>query len=123
MEADIPLGDRKNATVMATLVNYGRGKGVVVSTGMHTQIVIIAEMLQAVEQEQTPLQRRLDQLGKTLGWAALAICALVFAVGWLRGYDPLEMFLIAVGLAIAAVTARMPAVVTISLALRRPVVI
>src|SRR3990172_926200 len=82
LDADIPLGDRKNTTFMGTLVNYGRGKGVVVSTGMYTQIGIIAEMLQAVQQEQTPLQRRLDQLGKTLGWAALAICALVFVVGW-----------------------------------------
>ncbi|HLE52881.1 MAG TPA: cation-translocating P-type ATPase [Anaerolineales bacterium] len=117
LEADIPLGDRKNTTFMGTLVNYGRGKGVVVSTGMHTQIGLIAEMLQAVEQEQTPLQRRLDQLGKTLGWAALAICALVFVVGWLRGYNPLDMFLIAVGLAIAAVPEGLPAVVTISLAL------
>ncbi|OGO66158.1 MAG: ATPase [Chloroflexi bacterium RBG_19FT_COMBO_55_16] len=117
LDADIPLGDRKNTTFMGTLVNYGRGKGVVVSTGMYTQIGIIAEMLQAVQQEQTPLQRRLDQLGKTLGWAALAICALVFVVGWMRGYDPLEMFLIAVGLAIAAVPEGLPAVVTISLAL------
>src|SRR4030067_1423319 len=117
LDADIPLGDRKNATVMATLVNYGRGKGVVVSTGMHTQIGIIAEMLQAVEQEQTPLQRRLDQVGKTLGWAALAICALVFVVGWLRGFDPLDMFLIAVSLAVAAVPEGLPAVVTITLAL------
>ncbi len=115
--ADIPLGDRKNTTFMGTMVNYGRGKGIVVSTGMRTQIGMIAEMLQSVEQEPTPLQRRLDQLGKTLGWAALAICALVFAVGWLRGYEPLHMFMIAVGLAIAAVPEGLPAVVTISLAL------
>jgi Ca2+-transporting ATPase len=84
---------------------------------MRTQIGLIAEMLQSVEHEPTPLQRRLDQLGKTLGWAALAICALVFAVGWLRGQDPLEMFMLAVGLAIAAVPEGLPAVVTISLAL------
>jgi Ca2+-transporting ATPase len=74
-------------------------------------------MLQAVEQEPTPLQRRLDQLGKTLGWGALIICALVFVLGWGRGYDPLDMFMIAVGLAIAAVPEGLPAVVTISLAL------
>jgi Ca2+-transporting ATPase len=117
LEADVPLGDRKNTAFMGTLVNYGRGRGVVVSTGMRTQIGLIAEMLQSVEQEETPLQRRLDQLGKTLGWAALIICAIVFSVGWMRGYHPLDMFLIAVSLAIAAVPEGLPAVVTISLAL------
>jgi len=117
LKSDIPLGDRKNTAFMGTLVNYGRGKGVIVSTGMHTQIGMIAEMLQSVEQEPTPLQRRLDQLGKTLGWAALAVCALVFFVGWVRGQNPLDMFLIAVSLAIAAVPEGLPAIVTISLAL------
>ncbi|RPI31660.1 MAG: HAD family hydrolase, partial [Chloroflexota bacterium] len=117
LEKDIPLGDRKNTAFMGTLVNYGRGKGIVVGTGMRTQIGLIAEMLQSVEQEPTPLQRRLDQLGKTLGWAALTICGMVFVVGWLRGHEPLDMFMIAVGLAIAAVPEGLPAVVTISLAL------
>jgi Ca2+-transporting ATPase len=117
LEKDIPLGDRKNTAFMGTLVNYGRGRGVVVNTGMRTQIGMIAQMLQAVQQEPTPLQRRLDQLGKTLGWAALAVCGLVFIAGWLRGFNPLDMFLIAVSLAIAAVPEGLPAVVTISLAL------
>ncbi len=117
LQPNIPLGDRKNTAFMGTIVTYGRGKGIVVSTGMHTQIGLIAEMLQAVEQEQTPLQRRLDQLGKVLGWAALGVCALVFAIGWMRGTDPFEMFIIAVSLAIAAVPEGLPAVVTISLAL------
>ncbi len=117
LESDIPLGDRKNTAFMGTLVNHGRGKGVVISTGMNTQIGIIAEMLQSVEMEPTPLQRRLDQLGKTLGWAAIAVCTLVFLVGWIRGFNPLDMFLIAVSLAIAAVPEGLPAVVTISLAL------
>jgi Ca2+-transporting ATPase len=117
LEADIPLGDRKTTTFMGTLISYGRGRGVVTSTGMRTQIGLIAEMLQSVEREPTPLQRRLDQLGKTLGWACLAVCALVFALGWLEGRDPLEMFMIAVSLAIAAVPEGLPAVVTISLAL------
>ena len=117
LEKEIPLGDRKNTAFMGTLVNYGRGKGIVVSTGMHTQIGLIAEMLQSVEEEDTPLQRRLDRLGKTLGSASLVICALVFIVGWLRGYEPLEMFMVAVSLAIAAVPEGLPAVVTISLAL------
>ena len=117
LEKDIPLGDRKNTAFMGTLVTYGRGRGVVVATGMRTQIGMIAEMLQAVQQEPTPLQRRLDQLGRTLGWAAMAICAVVFIVGWLRGYNPLDMFMLAVSLAIAAVPEGLPAVVTISLAL------
>jgi len=117
LEAKIPLGDRKNTAFMGTMVNYGRGKGVVVSTGMLTQIGLIATMLQMVEDEPTPLQRRLDAVGKTLGWAAIAICAAVFLVGWMRGFDPLDMFLIAVSLAIAAVPEGLPAVVTISLAL------
>ncbi len=114
---DVPLGDRRNSAFMGTLVSYGRGKGAVVNTGMKTQIGLIAKMLQAVEDEETPLQRRLDQLGKLLGWAALGICGLVFLLGWLRGNDPLEMFLVAVSLAIAAVPEGLPAVVTISLAL------
>ncbi|HSQ17228.1 MAG TPA: cation-translocating P-type ATPase [Anaerolineales bacterium] len=138
LQADIPLGDRKNTAFMGTLVNYGRGRGVVVSTGMRTQIGLIAEMLSNVEREPTPLQRRLDQLGKILGWAALSICALVFVVAIFRYTDLslitapgkgllayleqakeqiVEMFMLAVGLAIAAVPEGLPAVVTISLAL------
>jgi len=117
LEADVPLGDRKNTTFMGTMVNSGRGRGLVVSTGMHTQIGLIAAMLQSVEKETTPLQKRLDGLGKVLGMAAMAVCALVFALGILRGHAPLEMFMLAVGLSIAAVPEGLPAVVTISLAL------
>lgn len=138
LEADIPLGDRKNTTFMGTLVSYGRGRGVVVSTGMRTQIGLIAEMLQAVENEPTPLQKRLDQLGKMLGWATLGICAIVFVVAVVRFTDLslitapnggllvylksareeiVNTFMLAVGLAIAAVPEGLPAVVTISLAL------
>jgi Ca2+-transporting ATPase len=136
LQADIPLGDRKNTTFMGTLVSYGRGRGVVVSTGMRTQIGLIAEMLQAVENEPTPLQQRLDQLGKALGWATLGICGVVFIVAILRFTDLglistsgllpylyaakgviISMFMLAVGLAIAAVPEGLPAVVTISLAL------
>ena len=79
LEADIPLGDRHNTAFMGTLITYGRGRGIVVATGMHTQMGLIAEMLQTLEAEPTPLQQRLDQLGRQLGYACLAICAVVFA--------------------------------------------
>jgi Ca2+-transporting ATPase len=114
---DQALGDRRNTAFSGTLVSYGRGKGVVVSTGMRTQIGMIAAMLQSVREEPTPLQTKLDHLGRTLGWAALAVCGMVFLIGWLRGIDPLEMFLVAVSLAVAAVPEGLPAVVTITLAL------
>jgi Ca2+-transporting ATPase len=138
LDENIPLGDRRNTAFMGTLVSYGRGRGVVVATGMRTQIGLIAEMLSNVEQEQTPLQRRLDDLGKILGWASLAICGVVFIVAVIRNTDfsllttaggglltyldaskgeLTEVFLIAVSLAIAAVPEGLPAVVTISLAL------
>jgi len=84
LEEDIPLGDRANTAFLGTLVTYGRGKGVVVSTGMNTQLGMIATMLQQVEEEQTPLQRRLDQLGKVLGWGSLIVCGLVFVIGVIR---------------------------------------
>ncbi len=117
VDGNSALGDRKNTAFMGTVVTYGRGQGVVFSTGMYTQIGLIARMLQSVEDEETPLQKKLDQLGKTLGWACLIISALVFVAGWLQGGSPLEMFMVAVSLAIAAVPEGLPAVVTISLAL------
>lgn len=132
LEEDIPLGDRKNTAFMGTLVNYGRGKGVVVSTGMNTELGMIATMLQSVEDEETPLQRRLDDLGKVLGWGSLIVCGLVFVIGVIRflmqpGHADFlsqaaleqftESFMVAVSLAIAAVPEGLPAVVTISLAL------
>ena len=123
------LGDRKNTVFMGTVISYGRGRGIVADTGMRTQLGMIADMLQAVEDEGTPLQARLNQLGKTLGIAALIICAVVFIMGAARsgvlseGFTPetneviIESFMIAVGLAIAAVPEGLAAVVTISLAL------
>ena len=117
LRQDASLGDRRNTAFMGTIVSYGRGLGVVVSTGMHTQIGLIATMLQRVDQEPTPLQRRLDQLGRVLGIGALVICALVFLEGILSGAAPVEMFLIAVSLAVAAVPEGLPAVVTVTLAL------
>jgi len=117
LPADAPLGDRYNCAYMSTVITYGRGRGIVVETGMSTQIGYIAEMIQAYEEEPTPLQVKLDQLGKWLGWGALIICGMVFLAGWLQGRDVLEMFMVAVSLAIAAVPEGLPAVVTIVLAL------
>jgi len=117
MDSDATLGDRKNTAFSGTVVTYGRGKGIIVSTGMNTQIGLIATMLQSVEDEETPLQRRLDQLGKTLGWATIVISGLVFLSGLIEGGNILDMFMVAVSLAIAAVPEGLPAVVTISLAL------
>jgi len=112
-----PLGDRHNMAYMGTLVTYGRGRGLVVATGMRTQFGLIAEMIQSYEEEQTPLQVKLDQLGKWLGVGCLAICGIVFGVGIWEGRPVLDMFLTAVSLAIAAVPEGLPAVVTICLAL------
>jgi len=138
LEKNIPLGDRRNTTFMGTMVTYGRGHGVVIGTGMRSQLGLIARMLEGVEQEETPLQKRLDQLGKTLGWGALAVCAVVFIVavientnlglltaagGGILVYltaaksELVNFFIVAVSLAIAAVPEGLPAVVTISLAL------
>jgi len=114
---ETPLGDRRNMAYMGTLVSYGRGQGLVVATGMRTQFGLIAEMIQSYEEEETPLQLKLDQLGKWLGTGCLAICGMVFGVGLWEGRPPLDMFVTAVSLAIAAVPEGLPAVVTICLAL------
>ncbi|HUW09661.1 MAG TPA: HAD-IC family P-type ATPase, partial [Anaerolineae bacterium] len=116
-DRELPLGDRRNMAYMGTVATYGRGRGVVVNTGMYTQLGLIAGMIASYDKEPTPLQKKLDRLGKMLGWGALAICAAVFAIGLLRGMDPLEIFIVAVSLAIAAVPEGLPAVVTIALAL------
>jgi len=117
LDREIPLGDRSNSAYMGTLVTYGRGRGMVFATGMHTQIGLIAEMIQSYEEEPTPLQVKLNQLGRWLGVICLSVCGVVFLVGLLRGVQWLEMFLVAVSLAIAAVPEGLPAVVTICLAL------
>jgi Ca2+-transporting ATPase len=117
LEEDAALGDRKTMAYTGTLVSYGRGVGVVVNTGMETEIGQIASLLQTVEEGETPLQKRLDSFGKTLGWVTLVISAVVFVEGMITGTAPLEMFIIAVSLAIAAVPEGLPAVVTITLAL------
>lgn len=135
LDKNVPLGDRKNTAFMGTTVSYGRGRGVVVATGMRTQLGLIAEMLQSVDEEETPLQRRLDQLGRALSIGSLILVAVVFVVAlinytnigelftspltYFKTYakDITNVFIIAISLAIAAVPEGLPAVVTISLAL------
>jgi len=138
LPAEAAMGDRHNLAFMSTLVAYGRGQGIVVATGMNTEIGKIATMLQEYQEEPTPLQVKLDQLGRVLGIAALIICGLVGLIGVVRdtqlgvlfadgvraylGLEEtvprlVEMFMVAVSLAIAAVPEGLPAVVTICLAL------
>jgi Ca2+-transporting ATPase len=136
LDADISLGDRRNTAFMGTLITYGRGRGLVTGTGMNTQMGLIAEMIQSFENEDTPLQKKLEHLGKVLGTGCLVICALVFIYGLFRdthlasvldyGFmhyletekrDIVHLFMTAVSLAIAAVPEGLPAIVTICLAL------
>ncbi len=133
---DALLGDRANMAFMGSMITYGRGRGIVIATGMNTTIGRIAELILSYDEPPTPLQRRLDQLGRWLGWATLVICAIVFVVGvlrlisvtpiddlgvWLSASEHqnalIELFMVAVSLAIAAVPEGLPAVVTIALAI------
>ena len=116
-EKDVPLGDQKNMAFMSTLTTYGRGMGVVVKTGMNTEVGKIATMLHQQEKELTPLQKKLNELGKILGIGAVIISAIIFLIGFLQGREVLDMFLIAVSLAVAAIPEGLPAIVTIVLAL------
>jgi Ca2+-transporting ATPase len=120
---EVPLGDRHNLGFSSTNVVYGRGKGIAFRTGMNTEVGKIAAMIQATPNQATPLQQKLDKLGKYLGVGALIICALIFFVGLWHGHDWtnwdrwIEMFMIAVSLAVAAIPEGLPAVSTIVLAI------
>ncbi len=114
---DVGIGDRQNMVFMGTVVTYGRGTIIITDTGMTTELGNIADLIQGVEEEQTPLQRRLDYLGKVLAVGALVIIAVVVALGLLRDEPLEELFLVGISMAVAAVPEGLPAVVAITLAL------
>lgn len=116
-DSDIALGDQSNMAFASGIVIYGRGRGLVTSTGMKTEVGKIANMLQDTVDTETPMSRRLEQLGKILGIAALAICAVIFVVGILYGNSVISMFMTAVTLAVAAIPEGLPAVSTVVLAI------
>jgi P-type Ca2+ transporter type 2C len=113
----VPLADRRNMLFSGTSVTAGKGRGVVVSTGLHTELGHIATLIQTAGDRTTPLQRRLEQLGRLLLYLSLGIVLVVFVLGLWRGEPPVEMFLTAVSLAVAAIPEGLPAIVTITLAL------
>ena len=116
-EEKIGIGDRINMLFSSSLITYGRGKAVVVETGMNTEVGKIADIINTAEEQGTPLQQKLNKLGKTLGIVALVICAVIFGVGLLYGKEPIHMFMTAVSLAVAAIPEGLPAVFTIVLAI------
>ena len=116
-EINLPAGDRINMIHSGTVISYGRGRSIVVLTGMQTEFGKITGMLQTVEVIKTPLQKNLDRLGKVLGIVALAIIAVIVTLGFLRGEPLLQMLIFGIALAVAAVPEALPAVVTISLAI------
>ena len=116
-DEEIGLGDRVNMLFSSSLVTYGRGKGVVVETGMTTEVGKIAGIINSTQKQETPLQQKLNKLGKTLGIAALSICVFIFIIGLIQGKEPIHMFMTAVSLAVAAIPEGLVAVSTIVLAI------
>jgi len=114
---DASLGDRVNCAYMGTVVTYGRGKGIITDIGMKTQMGNIAGMLNDVEDEVTPLQKKLDSLGKILGVVCLGVCAVIFLLGMLRGMEFFDIFMLSVSLAVAAIPEGLTVVVTVVLAM------
>jgi P-type Ca2+ transporter type 2C len=115
-EEELSLGDRFNLAYKSTLITNGRAKGIVVATGMKTEIGKIAQMLQA-DESITPLQKRMSDFGKKLSYLILVICALLFGVGLLRNEEPLKMLLLSISLAVAAIPEALPALITVALAI------
>ena len=114
---EVGVGDRINMLFSSSLITYGRGKAIVVETGMNTEVGKIAGLMNETEKQETPLQRRLNSLGKTLGIAALVICAIIFVIGIMQGKDLIDMFMTAVSLAVAVIPEGLVAVSTIVLAI------
>ncbi|PKN98900.1 MAG: ATPase [Chloroflexi bacterium HGW-Chloroflexi-4] len=114
---DLPVGDRKNMVYAGTAATYGRGKAIVVATGMQTEFGKIAKLLQTIESGKTPLQINLDKVGTMLARAAIVVVALIVALGLIRGQPFVEMLIFGIALAVAVVPEALPAVVTISLAI------
>ena len=114
---DLPIGDRKNMVYAGTAATYGRGKALVVATGMQTEFGKIAKLLQTIESGKTPLQQNLDKVGTMLARAAFVVVAIIVALGLIRGQPFVEMLIFGIALAVAVVPEALPAVVTISLAI------
>ena len=114
---DIPLGDRKNMAYSSGVVTFGHGRGIVVGTGMDTEIGKIANMLDNDSDTQTPMQVRLEKLGKVIGIAAIVICVLIFAIGLLNGRPVVSMLMVAISLAVGAIPEGLPAISTIILSM------
>ena len=117
MEGTVALADRKNMSFMGTIITYGRGIGVVTATGMDTELGKIAHLIQEAKDKKTPIQERLERMGKWLAVVALLLCAVIFTAGILRGEPMQLMLLTAISLAVAAIPESLPAVITIVLAL------
>ncbi|UWG98669.1 calcium-translocating P-type ATPase, PMCA-type [Dehalobacter sp. DCM] len=117
VEENAALGDRVNMLYAGSSITYGRAKAVITATGMHTEMGKIAHLLDAQEESQTPLQQKLALMGKYIGIAALAACAVIFVIGIFSGMHSIEIFMIAVSLAVSAIPEGLPAIVTIVLAI------
>ena len=114
---DIPLGDKINMVYMASTVVNGHAKAVVTDIGMNTKVGQIADMINQNESPETPIQKKLGKVGKTLGIICLVICVIIFVIGLIRKINPIEMFMTSVGLAVAAIPEGLPAIVTIVLSI------
>ena len=116
-QEDSPLGDRKNMIFAGTSITRGKGTAVVCATGMATEVGHIAKLIQTAEEEDTPLQRRLEQLGKLLVWGCMGVCLIVVITGLIKGEPVLLMLMAGISLAVAAIPEGLPAIVTVALAL------
>ncbi len=117
VDQEASIGDRTNSAYMSTIVTYGRGRGVVVGTGMVSEIGKIATMLNETEDGKTPLQEKLTSFGKVLGLLCIGVCVIIFILGLIRGEPLLDVFMTAISLAVAAIPEGLPAVVTVVLAM------